>query len=143
MTNWFEELLSQDERKAQRHIDPRLVVFYWNGASPVPRSLRDISATGFYLLTEERWYPGTLIDMTLQRTETNDDGNRSAISVRAKVIRAGEDGVAVTFAFPEGEEERRVRGIIAEGIGLADKKSLEHFLGPLQANRPTGPGGSV
>ncbi len=142
ITNWFEELLSQDQRKAQRHIDPRLVVFYWNGASPAPGYLRDISATGFYLLTEERWYPGTLIDMTLQRTEKNDDGNRSAISVRAKVIRSGEDGVAIAFVFPEAEVGRRVRSIIAGGVGLADKKSLEQFLRPLWTNRPIGPGAS-
>jgi hypothetical protein len=141
MTNWFEELMSQHQRRAQRHLEPRLVAFYWDGAVPIPRYIRDVSNTGFYLLTDQRWYPGTLITMTLQRTEKSDDGSKSSIAVRAKVIRAGDDGVAVAFVFPQAEEARRVTSIIAEGVGLADKKTLDVFLQPLWVNRPIGPGG--
>ena len=101
MNSWFEELMSQHRRRAQRHIEPRLVAFYWDGAAPQPRYIRDVSNTGFYLLTDQRWYPGTLITMTLQRTEKSDDGSKSSIAVQAKVIRLGEDGVAVAFVFPK------------------------------------------
>src|SRR5258708_32289520 len=128
MKNWFEDLMSQHQRRARRYIEPRLVAFYWDGAVPLPRYIRDVSNTGFYLVTDQRWYPGTLITMTLQRTEKSDDGSRSSIAVRAKVIRGGDDGVAVTFVFPQAEEARRVTSIIAEGVGLADKKTLDVFL---------------
>jgi PilZ domain len=141
MKNWFEELMSQHQRRAQRHLEPRLVAFYWDGAVPTPRYIRDVSNTGFYLVTDQRWYPGTLITMTLQRTEKSDDGSKSSIAVRAKVIRAGDDGVAVAFVFPQAEEARRVTSIIAEGVGLADKKTLDVFLQPLWVNCPIGPGG--
>jgi hypothetical protein len=141
MNNWFEELLSQHQRRAQRHLEPRLVAFYWDGAVPLPRYIRDVSNTGFYLVTDQRWYPGTLITMTLQRTEKSDDGSRSSIEVRAKVIRAGDDGVAVAFVFPQAEDARRVTAIVAEGVGLADKKTLDVFLQPLWVNCPIGAGG--
>jgi hypothetical protein len=141
MKNWFEELMSQHQRRARRYSEPRLVAFYWDGATPIPRHIRDVSNTGFYLVTDERWYPGTLITMTLQRTEKSNDGSKSSIAVRAKVIRAGEDGVAVAFVFPQAEEARRVTSIIADGVGLADKKTLDLFLQPLWVNRPIGPGG--
>jgi hypothetical protein len=141
-TNWFEELMSQQRRRAQRHIEPRLVAFYWDGVIPQPRYIRDVSTTGFYLLTEERWYPGTLITMTLQRAEKSEDGSKSSIAIQARVIRPGEDGVAVKFVFPQAEQGRQVRSIIAEGVGLADKKTLELFLQPLWVN-PIGPGGGM
>jgi PilZ domain len=141
MKNWFEELMSQHRRRAQRHIEPRLVAFYWDGAVPIPRYIRDVSNTGFYLLTDQRWYPGTLITMTLQRTEKSDDGSKSSVAVQAKVIRLGEDGVAVAFVFPKPEDAHRVTSIVAGGVGLADKKTLDLFLQPLWANRPIGPGG--
>ena len=141
MKNWFEELMSQHRRRAQRHIEPRLVAFYWDGAVPQPRYIRDVSNTGFYLLTDQRWYPGTLITMTLQRTEKSDDGSKSSVAVQAKVIRLGEDGVAVTFVFPKPEDAHRVTSIVAGGVGLADKKTLDLFLQPLWINRPIGPGG--
>jgi hypothetical protein len=141
MKNWFEELMSQHRRRAQRHIEPRLVVFYWDGAVPQPRYIRDVSDTGFYLLTDQRWYPGTLITMTLQRTEKSKDGSKHSIAVQAKVIRSEEDGVALAFVFPKPENARSVTSIIAGGVGLADKKTLDLFLQPLWINRPIGPGG--
>lgn len=142
MNNWFEELMSQHQRRAPRHIEPRLVAFYWDGAVPVPRYIRDVSKTGFYLVTDQRWCPGTLITMALQRTEKSEDGSTSSIAVQAKVIRAGEDGVAVAFVFPKPGDARRVTSIVAdgvrlpEGVRLADRKSLDLFLLPLWVNRP-------
>ena len=53
----------------------------------------------------------------------------------------GDDGVAVAFVFPQAEDARRVTSIVAEGVGLADKKTLDVFLQPLWVNRPIGPGG--
>lgn len=141
MKNWFEELMSQHQRRAPRHIEPRLVAFYWDGAVPKPRYIRDVSFTGFYLLTEERWCPGTLITMTLQRTEKTSDGSKRSIAVQAKVIRPGEDGVAVAFVLPRAKDARGVISIIADGVGLADKKTLELFLRPLWVNRAIQPGG--
>lgn len=141
MGNWFEVLMSEHRRRAQRHVEPRLVVFYWDGAAPQPRYIRDVSNTGFYLLTDRRWYPGTLITMTLQRTEKSDDGSKSSIAIQAKVIRSGEDGVAMAFVFPQAEDARRVTSIVAGGVGLADKMTLDLFLQPLWINRPIGPGG--
>jgi hypothetical protein len=100
-----------------------------------------VSNTGFYLLTDQRWYPGTLITMTLQRTEKSDDGSKSSVAIQAKVIRLEEDGVAVTFVFPKPGDARQVTSIVAGGVGLADKKTLDLFLQPLWVNRPIGPGG--
>jgi hypothetical protein len=141
MKNWFEELMFQHQRRAPRYIEPRLVAFYWDGAAPIPRYIRDVSSTGFYLVTEQRWYPGTLITMTLQRTEKTDNGSKSSIAVQAKVIRPGEDGVALAFVLPRAKDARSVISIIADGVGLADKKTLELFLRPLWVNHPIRPGG--
>ena len=133
--------MSEHRRRAQRHTEPRLVAFYWDGAAPQPRYIRDVSNTGFYLLTDQRWYPGTLITMTLQRTEKSDDGSKSSVAVQAKVIRLGEDGVAVAFVFTKAEDAHRVTSIVAGGVGLADRKTLDLFLQPLWVSRPIGPGG--
>jgi len=129
MKNWFEELMSEQRRRAQRHIEPKLVAFYWDGATPIPRYIRDVSN------------PGTLITMTLQRTEKSEDGSKHSIAVQAKVIRLGEDGVAVAFVFPRPGDAHLVSRIVAGGVGLADEKTLELFLQPLWVNHPTGPGG--
>jgi PilZ domain len=92
---------NRDRRQAHRHPLPGLVAYYWTGGTPRPQMIGDISADGFYLLTEERWTIGTVIQMTLQRTETAGDTDH-AISVLSRVVRSGTDGVGFEFE-PSGD----------------------------------------
>lgn len=128
MKNWFEELMSRDQRRPQRYAAPRLVAYFWDGDTPTPHCIRDISITGMYLLTPQRWYPGTLVTMTLQRTEKDSEGVRRSISVQACVIRSSADGVAFRFMLPKTEEGRRVQRYIAEGVEVQDANTLTRFL---------------
>jgi|SRR5579859_4208288 len=103
--SWFARLLfresrSTDRRSTERMAAPRLVAYYWNGSQPVPHRVRDISSSGTYLMTEDRWHPGTLLMITLQKPVTADDTRSSrSISMQSKVIRSGPDGVGLAFVF--------------------------------------------
>ena len=115
--NWFKRLWSSDARKAPRQPAPRLAAYYWNGSAPSPHDIRDVSSTGLYLLTEDRWYPGTLILMTLQDINDTENGAKPVISVRVRAVRWGDDGVGLQFVLAEDE-----------GVGEANKRRLEGFL---------------
>jgi len=101
VTNWFSftRLPFTEHRKAQRMKAPLLVAYYWDGAAPKSHTIQNISSTGFYLVTKERWLPGTMVTMTLQRTDIAlaHPGTQSHIAVVSKVVRLGEDGVGFTF----------------------------------------------
>jgi Flp pilus assembly protein TadG len=135
--SWLERLMSHDRRKAQRLEEPRLVAYYWDGSAPAAHGIRDISSAGFYLLTEQRWYVGTLITMTLQKTAGADAGSEQSIAVQARVVWLGPDGVGLAFVLPEGQAAHRPEGLLAH---QADKKTLERFLRPLWACSLIGPG---
>src|ERR1700748_3625508 len=109
MKNWFEELMSRDPRRPQRYLAPRLVAYFWDGGAPAPHCVRDISATGLYLLTTQRWYPGTLVTVTLQRTEKDQTGVKSSITVQARVMRSAEDGVGLRFVLHKTEKGREIQ----------------------------------
>jgi hypothetical protein len=101
---------SDEPRRAPRRAQPELVVYYWDGSAPDGRHIRDISQSGAYIYTTERWYPGTIIRIILQgqKTTVESDGTTkpvSSICIPARVIRHGDDGVAVEFAFRDKEEE--------------------------------------
>ena len=89
VTNWlsFRRLSSTEHRKVQRMKAPLLVAFYWDGAAPTSHAIQDISSTGLYLVTKERWLPGTMVTMTLQRTDTalGGAGTEPHIPVLSKV----------------------------------------------------------
>ena len=76
-----------------------MAAYYWNGGHPVAHGVSDISNSGIYLLTEERWHSGTLLVLTLQKKVTEGAPVRS-IRVQSKVIRQGDDGVGLMFLFP-------------------------------------------
>jgi hypothetical protein len=134
--NWFNEmLLSKERRRAARLKAPRLVAYYWDGAAPAPHNIRDISLTGFYLLTDARWYPGTLITMTLQTIYKSEDGARRYIAVRSIVVRVDVDGVGLAFAAQESHSPSKELNI--EGK-LVDKKTLEEFLKWIEGSQGEG-----
>ena len=102
--NWFARLSFKRRRSTERHRSPQLEAYYWNGANAVPHSVRDISATGAYIVTEERWHPGTVLTVTLQSTdEYLDPRPPRLITVQSKVVRWGIDGVGFAFVFPGKE----------------------------------------
>ena len=129
MKSWFESLFSDDRREAERFSLPPLMAYYWDGAAPTPHPIRNIDIAGMYLITERRWYPNTLITMTLQRTDVaNSDPNR-AIAVNARVVRSGKDGVGFRFLLPNVNDVSAAHGLPAT---KADKKTLARFLTRIQ-----------
>src|ERR1700678_1963096 len=86
------KLFSKERRRAERQPSPKLAAHYWNGGSPIEHGVRDISSTGLFLLTEERWYPGTILVMTLQKKDQAGGGSEQSIAVQSKAVRSGSDG---------------------------------------------------
>lgn len=125
ITEWFKSLFSSDARKNNRRRTPPVVAYFWDGGRPVAHTVQNISHTGFYLATAERWLLGTLIMMTLQRTSAGAETSESSIIVMSKVVRYGEDGVGFAFIPVEvttpGQQP-------APGAHAADRKTLEKFL---------------
>jgi hypothetical protein len=128
---WLERWWSPDPRSAPRAPSPGLAAYYWDGATPEPHSIRDISATGLYVVTEERWYPGTLILMTLQRTGAGEETAERTIQVQSRAVRWGDDGVGLQFVLPDARTARRAPNSAAE---VANRKTLQRFLKAIGKN---------
>jgi hypothetical protein len=120
----FARSSSKDRRSTERYITPHLAAYYWTGAQASPHSVRDISSTGTYLVTEDRWHPGTLLMITLQKPVTAADTRSSrSIRVQSKVIRSGTDGVGFAFVFPGSANSRNSGASVQE----ADQNALIAF----------------
>jgi hypothetical protein len=123
--SFWRGLLGKERRKAERRAVPGLVAYYWDGGPPTPRPVREISLTGMYLLTEERWYLGTVVMMRLQQTETSDDDPDRSIAVHARAVRFGDDGVGMAF-LPQGQNPYQ-NGHDPRNSGR-DSKSMKRFV---------------
>ena len=89
-----------DRRRAARRYIPGMVAHYFTGGSPKPNEVADISMSGMYLITEDRWMPGTLIQMILQKPCAGGD-RKVSINVLSRIVRRASDGVAAEFVMPE------------------------------------------
>jgi hypothetical protein len=117
--NWLDRWFSSDpadKRKSPRNPAPGLFAFFWTGGPPLAHSIRDISATGLYVVSDERWYPGTLVRMTLATAESGEQSENSSVTVLARAVRYGNDGVGLEFVPPRSLDEStasRFRGFTA------------------------------
>ncbi len=130
--SWFIRFLrwlSTDRRGSKRHPLPGLVAYYWTGGAPQAFHIADISTNGLYLLTDERWFPGTMILMTLQRTNTEGDDPDDFISVLTKVIRWSADGVGLSFVPSNTVDLNSGEALPETGVG---RKALHRFIQRVQ-----------
>lgn len=94
----------EDRRRADRQSLSGLVAYYFTGGSPAPQRITNISVTGFYLQTDERWMPGTVVRMTLQRLGSKGDDPADTITVNSRIVRWGPDGEGFEFILTDLEE---------------------------------------
>ena len=109
---WLSKLLSPDPpdaRKAAREALPGLNAFFFTGGAPQAHGVRDISLTGLYVFTNERWYPGTMVRMTL--TDSSEPSRERSITLNTTVMRAGDDGVGLRFILEKGKGREPMDGM--------------------------------
>jgi len=122
-----------DQRVANRHTLPPLTVWLGMVRSSKEYKVANVSVAGFYMLTEERWIPGTSFPVTLERTDESGAGR--LLTVQATVVRVADDGVA--FSFLQNVAEENADGL-SSSTNRVDLTKLAQFLKglPLSASDP-------
>jgi len=124
LTAWVADL--KDRRESARMSLP-LVAYYWNGASPQAYQVKAVSPEGAYVVTPDRWYMGTVLRLTFQYGSNYNDNESRAMqalqsvgdysemtqTVRARLVRAGPDGIGVRLIFLNRRERRSFKRFLA------------------------------
>lgn len=86
------------ERRKDGRIPARgLEVSYRAGSEQKRAKAKDISTTGIYIYTEERWPPGTAVELTLQRRSLLGGDARLKARLRTRCARLDDHGAGLTF----------------------------------------------
>jgi hypothetical protein len=101
-----------------------MIAHYFTGGAPKPHQVADVSMSGFYLLTEDRWMIGTMIQMTLQKPVARGQQKQS-INVLSRVVRRGSDGVGAEFVLPDSIDSQSQD---IQPAQATDKFALARFL---------------
>jgi PilZ domain len=131
----FPDTSGQDKRSGARKPAPGLVAHFWTGGPPKSQPVRDISATGMYVVTDERWYLGTQIRITLTKTLEDGPPAGRSITVMATAVRWGHDGVGLEFVRNTARKTEPHEPLLAEG---ADGEQLGQFVEQFGATNNSG-----
>jgi hypothetical protein len=113
--------------RAERRTPSGFAARHGNDSAAKPASIRNISATGLYLLTEERWPLGELILLTLQKEGPPEHRSELQIAVQARVVRHGEDGIGLSFVLPTGLDANLWGLLVRNAVILTDPKEVLHL----------------
>ena len=106
--SWLSKEAETERRGATRKRWPRLVACDVSGSTLPVHGVRDISATGLYLITPERWPVGTQLKLSLQRTDEAGPDFARPITVEMRVTRWGADGLGMEFLKSDTEHSARL-----------------------------------
>jgi Flp pilus assembly protein TadG len=92
---------------------------------PAGRRLKNMSVTGAYLYTPERWYIGTIITVTLRRLCERKGEKGATLSVLCRVVRWGPDGVGLRFLLPQRENRMAMEQFVLETVIIPYRKVVD------------------
>lgn len=90
--------------RAERRESPALAAIHWHGTSPWQSPIANISCSGAFLRTTERWNVGEIHSLTLQRSGALEGTSSRRATVQSLVVRRDLAGVGVRFLMPCGSD---------------------------------------
>jgi hypothetical protein len=131
---WLEKFLVPEADRAERRRVDQFASYRWNGGALTQEPVRDISSTGLYLLTKERWEPGTILTLNLQREGSLELDPARRITTQAKVMRNGTDGVGLTFLWSKDDpESRRWEALLESLIEQTKPRDMQSLVQMVEA----------
>jgi hypothetical protein len=121
--SWFRLPFAYRPR-AERRESPALAAFHWEGPNLKQNRVANISSSGAYLFTRERWNSGDILSLTLQRSGRLEGSNHRRFTVQAKAIRWDEEGIAVEFLMPRGSDLRLWQSTIKAGMPQTEPEDV-------------------
>jgi hypothetical protein len=104
LRDWLQKAFpgsAPEPARAERRSVDGLEAVHWTGSSPGLDIVKNISATGMYLVTRERWAEGEVNPIRLVYPELDEKNLDGEVTVETKAVRWGEDGMGLTFILPE------------------------------------------
>jgi hypothetical protein len=97
--------------------------------------VRDVSPTGLYLRTQEKWRPGSVVSLVLQQKSATDEQCEKRVRVDLKAVRCDENGAGFSWVWPEGVEFEAWKRVHTK---RSDETDSDYFLRELRLTRALG-----
>ncbi|MGA8090752.1 MAG: hypothetical protein WCA10_25990 [Terracidiphilus sp.] len=124
-----------ERRSIIRLLVQGLTAYAGDGETKKLYEVRDVSPTGLYLRTQERWQPGEVFSLVLQRKDATEAQRERRVTVDLKAVRCDEDGAGFEWLWPEGVELEAWKRVHTK---RSDETDADYFLRELRLTRALG-----
>jgi len=124
-----------ERRSIIRLLLQGLIAYTANGEKTKPHEVRDVSPTGLYLRTEERWKPGDVVSLVLQGKDATEQDHERRVRVQLRAVRCDEGGVGLSWLWPQGVEFQPWKRVHTKRSYETD---VDYFLRELRLARALG-----
>jgi hypothetical protein len=101
LKHWLRDIAVVNRRVAERRQLRGFTATYDTGSEVRQSIIHDISATGIFLETSDRWETQASVPLTLHRiVSPTAESAAPFVNLKARVVRCTEDGVAFAFEMP-------------------------------------------
>jgi hypothetical protein len=129
----FQRLGYPDKPRAERTPVSRLAAKYGLESAFTPAGIKDISTSGIYLITEKRLRTNELITLVLYEDGKPENNSELQVTVRAQVVRQGEDGVGLSFVLPPGLDAHLWEVLVRNIVTLTEPDQIAGMFRILRA----------
>src|SRR5208282_5021652 len=110
--------------RAERWPAPGLSALYGIESASKPAAIKDVSASGVYLLTDERFPANQCVNLILRLNGEQEDNSELQITVQTRAAWQGEDGVALEFVLPPGMNSDLCAALMHDIVSITDRDQV-------------------
>ncbi len=132
-SRWLERLLHAEKERAERRTTENFFAYWWDGTKLREDVVRDVSSTGVFVCTPERWPKGKTVWMTLQRRGTLELNPDRRMTAQMKVMRPLSDGLGCMFVSVAQPEERGWEELVEHASTVLGVHDMEGYVKTMDA----------
>jgi hypothetical protein len=116
------------DRRHDERMDPQGLTVSYEAESEEKRvRIGNISPTGLYLITEERWEPGAAVLLTLGEKSIFDESSRFQVKLWTRCVRVDESGAGLAFRHSHVDRMKWLEAMSKAPSLIANKNIVQLF----------------
>jgi len=120
----LQRLGAPEQRQAERWPGTGLSALYGIESASKPAGIKNVGASGVYLLTDERFPADQTVSLILRMDGEQADDSELQLSVQTRAAWQGEDGVALEFVLPAGMNPDLCAAMVHDIVSLTDRDQV-------------------
>jgi len=113
-----------EQPRAERWPAGGLTALYGIESASKPAGIKDVSASGVFLLTGERFTTGQTVNLILRLNGEAENDAELQISIQTRAAWQGEDGVALEFVLPPGMNPDLCAALVHDIVSLTNRDQV-------------------